>query len=140
MTTFNRLQERYVTAFEAMTKEELTDFLSLLESDHDAPYRERRIKRINDKLSQINNREQAKQRETAEWIALAKEDKEMKERWLKLGATFRNVESMTIWEYQGKRFYIWFSGVNVTEEIIKAREANNRLLALVEEKRSGVIM
>lgn len=37
MTTFNRLQERYVTAFEAMTKEELTDFLSLLESDHDAP-------------------------------------------------------------------------------------------------------
>ena len=128
---FTELQGKYVNDFENMSKGELEAFLALLENDINASYRERRIERIKRRIVEFERKESSEESRRALWKRLAEEDKAMKAEWERLGATFRTNESMTTWEYDGKPFYRWFSGVSVEEEIHRAREADKKLKEMV---------
>jgi len=82
----------------------------------------------------IKIRKRAKNREP-EWVRLAKEDKLTKEKWLELGATWKNDENMTTWYYKEKPFYRWFSGGHINQEIHRLREADKRLMEMIEEEK-----
>src|SRR5690625_2677769 len=114
-----------------MSKGELEACLALLENDINASYRERRIERIKRRFVEFERKESSEESGRALWKRRAEEDKEMKAEWERLGATFRTNESMTTWEYDGKPFYRWFSGVSVEEEIHRAREADKKLKEMV---------
>ena len=129
---FNELQGLYVSDFSSMTYTELNAFLKLLEDDIDAPYRNTRIDRIRRRIDDLNRYKERRDSDRNQWMSLAKEDKERKERWESLGATFREVESSVIWEYEGEPFYTWFSQALIDEEILRSRKADERLNRLLE--------
>lgn len=53
MSGFKHLQALYTLDFDGMDKEELEAFLALLQRDKNAPYRNRRIAKVERKLSVI---------------------------------------------------------------------------------------
>ena len=114
-----------------LTDEELETLLVYYEN-HEEKYKYefkiRQLKRA------IKIRKRAKNREP-EWVDLAKEDKTTKEKWLELGATWKNDENMTTWFYKGKPFYRWFSGGHINQEIHRLREADKRLMEMIEEEK-----
>ena len=129
---FNDLQGKYVNDFDSMSYSDLNAFLTLLESDSDAHYRNRRIDRIRRRLDHLERIKEREKSDKERWQRLAIEDKERKERWERLGATFREVESMVIWEYNGDPFYTWLSQSIIDEEIIRSREADDLFNQLLE--------
>lgn len=131
ISIFDKLQGKYVSDFEGMSIDELKTFLSLLEDDIGAPYRERRIRRIKSRIDTIERVENYTDNKRELWRRLAEEDKAIKSGWERLGATFRTNESMVTWEYEGKPFYRWFSGVSVEEEIHRVRKADKRLREMI---------
>lgn len=126
------LQSKYINKFESMNKDDLKTFLTILESDTNSSYRNERIERIKRRIAEIERREGVEKERRVRWLRLAEEDKAIKDGWLAIGATFRNVESMCVWEYEGEPFYRWFSGVNVEDEIKRARKADRELRRLIE--------
>ena len=111
-----------------LTVDELKTLLAHYES-HEEKYKYelkiRQIKRI------LKNRTK---KQTPAWIDLAKEDKETKEKWLELGAYYKCTESMTTWYYKGNPFYRWFSRVHVTQEIHRLREADRRIMKMINKQ------
>ena len=128
---FTELEGKYVNDFDRMDKSDLEAFITLLEDDINAPYRERRIERIKRRIAVIDRKENTEETLRDLWNRLALEDKAIKAEWERLGATFRTNESMVTWEYEGKTFYRWFSGAKVTEEIHRAREADKKLKEMI---------
>lgn len=117
-----------------LTDEELEillDYYKNHEEKYKYEFKIRQLKRA------IKIRKRAKNREP-EWVRLAKEDKLTKEKWLELGATWKNDENMTTWFYKGKPFYRWFSGGHINQEIHRLREADKRLMEMVRRKRNDV--
>lgn len=137
---FNDLQAKYVSDFESMSTTELQAFLAHLQRDMSAAYRDRRIAKVERKLADNERIRHAREREQAEWIPLALEDKALKERWLALGATWREWHIYSIWEYEGTEFYRWSGGFDrphVRDEIVRARKADERLVELISGKVVG---
>lgn len=122
----------YINDFQSMQYTDLNEFLALLESDSDDPYRNTRIDRIRRRIDDLDRYKERRDSDRNRWMSLAKEDKERKERWESLGATFREVESLVIWEYEGEPFYTWFSQALIDEEILRSRKADERLNSLLE--------
>ena len=113
-----------------LTIDELKKLLNYYEN-HDEKYKyEFRIKQIE---RTIRIRERAENR-ASEWVELAKEDKKTKEKWLELGATWECKHPYTTWFYKGKPFYRWWSKVHVNQEIHRLREADQRLMKMIEEE------
>lgn len=114
-----------------LTDDELETLLVYYEN-HEEKYKYefkiRQLKRA------IKIRKRAKNREP-EWVDLAKEDKTTKERWLKLGATWECKHPYTTWYYKGEPFYRWFSGGHINQEIHRLRDADKRLMEMIEEEK-----
>ena len=125
---FDRLTELIGKNLSDLTDEELEillDYYKNHEEKHKYEFKISQLKRA------IKIRKQAKNREP-EWVKLAKEDKLTKEKWLELGATFECEHSYTTWFFKGKPFYRWFSGVHINQEIHRLREADKRLMKMIE--------
>ena len=117
----DRLTELIGKNLSDLTDEELEillDYYKNHEEKHKYEFKISQLKRA------IKTRKRAKNREP-EWVELAKE----------LGAEWKNVETMTTWYYKGEPFYRWTSGVHVSEEIVRVREADKRLKEMVKNMR-----
>lgn len=62
-----------------------------------------------------------------QWELDAMEYIVLTEKWESLGCYWKIVESLTRWYYKGKEFYRWWSGSPISNNIIKAREADSIL-------------
>lgn len=134
MDEYKRIQGEYLNGVTAMPTEDIERFLTLNIGDIDAPYREERIKSL---TNELNRRQSAIDAESAwetEWKAAAHEYIALTERWLSLGATWRNTEALTKWEYEGTEFYRVWSRTLITENIVEARKADIKLTMITMEK------
>lgn len=119
-----------------MSQAEIERFLALLQADYDAPFRSERIPNLERHLTAIKRVKDANDAWERKWKELALEDKEIKDEWLALGATWRCWHIYTIWTYEGEEFYRWAGGFNrpsVVDEIVRVREADERLRELINE-------
>lgn len=114
-----------------LTDEELEILLGYYKN-HEEKYKYefkiRQLKRAIQIRKRVKNRE-------PEWVKLAKEDKLTKEKWLELGATWECKHPYTTWFYKRKPFYRWFSGGHINQEIHRLREADKRLMEMIEEEK-----
>lgn len=137
-TIINELQAKYISHF--ITKEsemsvvDAKVFLELLRNDMQAEFRDDRIKSLERYLVDVDRGELAKAAWEAKWKAAAYEYIALTERWESLGATWRNTEALTKWEYEGIEFYRVWSRTLITENIIEARIADARLTEMVAQK------
>lgn len=126
--------EHFLRDGEKMSEEDARTYMKILRGMPDE-YSVGRIKNLVRYLDGIERGRAAEAEWERTWMAAAAEDKAIKERWESLGATWRGVgNTLTVWEYEGTEFYRWWSGVSVTDEIVKVREADERLAELINER------
>lgn len=114
----------------SMTLEELK---SLQEHYDSHSERYKHLERI-DGIERAIKRLSEKKNDEPAWMEFAREDKETKRKWLSLGAKWHEWHSFTIWTYEGENFYQWSSGAMVWDEIHKLRQAEERLMQIINEK------
>lgn len=131
---YKQLQGIYLQEPSAMSSEELSTFLEMNQADPSAPFREARIKMLEREIKARESLSDAERRWHEEWTAAALEYKALTEKWEVAGAKWRSLGSMVIWEYHGERFYHWFSGSMILENIGKARTADEIFKVLLSEK------
>lgn len=125
---FRKIEKKYLQkGIEALSKEEMESFLSLYLNDSTLPYAEQRIKALQRRMALIERAVKRESEQEKHWKELAYEYKTMTDNWLAMGATWRNVESLTMWTYKDVEFYRWWSGDNICQTILLAREADARL-------------
>ncbi|UUV25902.1 MULTISPECIES: hypothetical protein [Lysinibacillus] len=62
-----------------------------------------------------------------QWELDAIEYIKLTEKWESLGCYFKSNEYYCKWYYKDKEFYMWWSGSHISDNIIKAREADKLL-------------
>lgn len=144
MTRFSDLERKYIEHFvmraDEMTEEEAREFLALLLADTTNDYRERRIANLERYLTQIERNQQMAEKWEREWSAAAREYKALTDRWEMLGAKWRAIgTALTVWEYKGMEFYRWWSGSLITDNIVEARRADERLSEMIFREKEDEI-
>jgi len=135
---FSELQALYLAGIENMSADDARAFLDLLSSDPDAPFRDTRIPILEHHLSQIERMSEAELAWERTWKAAAYEYIALTERWLKLGANWRPIgTALTVWEYEGERFYQWWSRSLITDNIEEARKADAKLSEIIKRKEAS---
>ena len=112
----------------SMDINELSALLKYYENHTERYKYESKINSINRAIERVSR----KVIEEESWIALAREDKATKEKWESYGAYFKNNSPYCIWYYNDIEFYRWVSGVHVSEEIYRLREADKKIMNLIE--------
>jgi len=136
--TFTELQALYLKGIDDMSVEDVRDFLELLKADSDAPFRNTRIPILERHLAQIERMSEAELAWERTWKAAAYEYIALTERWLKLGANWRPIgTALTVWEYEGERFYQWWSRSLITDNIEEARKADAILSEIIKRKKAN---
>lgn len=136
MKTFRQLERSYLDGLEKMAVEDIGTFLALLKADKDAPYRERRIEKIEFYLDRLERKKESEIEYEKQWKKAALEYKELEEKWLSLGAKWVCKKSYTTWYYKGEEFYRWWSGTLIVENLPLAKAADKKLMSLIREEKS----
>lgn len=132
--------DHFIRKVERLTEDEAREFLAILRTDTTNDYRERRITNLDRYLAQLERNRQTAKKQEREWIAAAREYKALTERWEKLGAKWRAVgPALTVWEYNGTEFYRWWSGSLITDNIVEARRADERLTEMIFREKEDEI-
>lgn len=120
-----------------MSEEDANHFLELLRADPDAPFRADRMAKLESYTKGIARAKLASKEWERTWKAAANEYIELTDKWLALGAKWRCKGAYTVWEYDGERFYMWWSRTLVTDNIEGARKADARLAEIISRKQAN---
>lgn len=126
------LQAKYLAGVETMSLVDAERFLAVLKDAIGSPYRADRIPKLERHIAGIYRTERSDADFENAWRTAAAEYIALTERWLALGASWRCLGALTKWEYGGVEFYRWWSRTNITDNIVEARKADTRLMALIE--------
>src|SRR5690606_23999092 len=127
----------YLEGIENMSAEDTRDFLALLNANPDAPFRNTRIPILERHLAIIDRMSEVELLRERTWRAAAREYVELTNRWLQLGANWRPIgTALTVWEYEGERFYQWWSRSLITDNIEEARKADAILSEIIKRKKA----
>jgi hypothetical protein len=138
----SNLQAKYIAHFISrtgtMSITDANEYLTWLRDNPTAEFRDTRISELSRYIFAHNQREAASTELKRRQLEAAHESRDLSEKWERLGASWRALGSLyTIWEYGGVEFYRWESGVEVLDEIPRAKEAGIRLQKIISEREAN---
>lgn len=127
----NELQGKYLNG--SLNEEEMHQFLNYLKEHQDAPFREKRMRKLERLIKEKERRDAARTKLEQEQRNAALEYAELTKKWESLGAYWICRESsLTQWFYKDKCFFSWFSGVDAIEHLQSAKKADVELEKLIK--------
>ncbi|MBS4195346.1 hypothetical protein [Lederbergia citri] len=138
MSEITELQAKYLEGVETMSEEDARRFHEILVADEKASFRAVRLMKLERHLENIEATKRASDARERRWQAEANEYKTLTNQWLALGARWRPIgTALTVWEYEGERFYQWWSRTLITDNIEEARKADAKLAEIISRKQAN---